>query len=74
MLGRQAASKFWQPQSWGFFDDPKRPWREQLKARLTVGSSGCSSSTASAYNDKPTGFRDGPPTPPLHSQNGIPTG
>jgi hypothetical protein len=25
---------FWQLQAWGFFHAPKRPWREQLKARL----------------------------------------
>ena len=25
---------FWQLQLWGFFAEPKRPWRKQLKARL----------------------------------------
>ncbi len=63
-----AASEFWQPQWWGFFDDPKRPWREQPKARLTPGSSGCPSSTASTDND---GYWFQRRHPPLHSQNRL---
>jgi len=29
-----ASPGFWQPQLWGFFHEPKRRWREQLKALL----------------------------------------